>query len=257
MSGSVLTKGAALLLAAGYLASGCGGKPRAPGPVMLAADSVFRTAMGQFRRGDLKHARENFTLVLTNPGSDAVAAEASYYQAECDFANGQFLEAAREFRRVADEHAGHRLAPDALLRAGDAQAELWRDPELDPEYGQAAAATYRELVARFPDSRAAQRAAAKLVRLADMFADKDYRSGRFYQRLKAYDSAILYFRGVVADYPQSRHAPQALLRLVQIYRLLDYADERRETCDHLHRYYPDTAGLSQACPAAADSASAR
>jgi outer membrane protein assembly factor BamD len=224
---------------------------------MLAADSVYRTAMRQYRRGEFTRARENFALVLTNPGSDALAAEASYYQAECDFADGLFLEAAREFRRVADEHAGHRLAPDALLRAGDAQAELWRDPELDPEYGQAATSTYRELVARFPESRAAQRAATKLVRLADMFADKDYRSGRFYQRLKAYDSAILYFRGVVADYPQSRYAPQALLRLVQIYRLLDYADERRDTCDHLHRYYPQTPGLSQACPAAADSASAR
>jgi outer membrane protein assembly factor BamD len=248
---------AVLLLAAAMVASGCGGKPHPPGPVMLAADSVYRTAMGQYRRGNFTRARESFALVLTNPGSDALAAEASYYQAECDFANGQYLEAAREFRRVADEHAGHRLAPDALLRAGDAQAELWRDPELDPEYGQAATSTYRELVARFPDSRAAQRAAVKLVRLADMFADKDYRSGRFYQRLKAYDSAILYFRGVVADYPQSGYAPQALLRLVQIYRLLDYADERRDTCDHLHRYYPQTPGLSQACPAAADSASAR
>jgi len=224
---------------------------------MLAADSVYRTAMGQYRRGDFSHAREGFTLILSNPGSDALTAEASYYQAECDYANGMYLEAAREFRRVADEHAGHPLAPDALLRAGDAQAELWRDPELDPEYGQAATATYRELVARFPGSRAAQRAAAKLVRLANMFADKDYRTGRFYQRLKAYDSAILYFRGVVADYPQSRFAPQALLRLVQIYGVLDYADERRETCDHLHRYYPEAAGLAQTCPVPADSASGR
>jgi outer membrane protein assembly factor BamD len=245
------------LLAAGLLALACGGKPHAPGPVMLAADSVFRTAMRQYRRGDFSSARENFALVLTNPGSDPLAAEASYYQAECDFADGLYLEAAREFRRVADEHASHPLAPDALLRAGDAQAQLWQDPELDPEYGQAATSTYRELVARFPDSRAAQRAAMKLVRLADMFADKDYRSGRFYQRLKAYDSAILYFRGVVADYPQSRYAPQALLRLVEVYRVLNYADERRDTCDHLHRYYPQTAGLSQACPAPADSASGR
>jgi outer membrane protein assembly factor BamD len=256
VSGPFAPKGAALLLVAGVL-SGCGGKPRQPGPVMLGADSVYQTAMRQYRRGDCTHAKENLGLVLTNPGSDALAAEASYYQAECDYADGQYLEAAREFRRVADEHAGHPLAPDALLRAGDAQAELWQDPELDPEYGQAAMATYRELTARFPDSRAAARAAAKLVRLADMFADKDYRSGRFYQRLKAYDSAILYFRGVVADYPQSRYAPQALVRLVQIYRLLNYADERKETCDHLHRYYPQTAGLSQACPAPADSASGR
>ncbi len=254
--GSIVVMRKAIVLAGVVLAWGCGGKPREPAPV-TPADSLYRTAMQQYRRGDCSHAREGFRQALDNPGGDRLAAEGLYYQAECDYTDGLYLEAARQFRRVADEHANHPLAPDALLRAGDAQAELWKDPELDPEYGQAAMATYRELVARFPESRAAGRAAAKLVKLTDMFADKEYRNGRFYQRLKAYDSAILYFRSIVADFPQSRYAPQALLRLVQIYRILNYSDERRDTCEHLRRYYPQTAGLGEACPAAADSASAR
>ena len=70
-----------------------------------------------------------------------------------------------------------------------------------------------------------------------------------------YDSAILYFRGVVADYPQSRFAAPALLKLVQIYRTLSYTQERQDTCDHLRQYYPQATGLAQQCPAA-DSSSA-
>lgn len=244
------------LVAGVALACGCGGKPREPAPV-IPPDTLFQGAMRQYRRGDCSHAREGFRQAAASlPGSDPRVAEAAYYLAECDFGDGLYLEASRQFRRVADEHAAHRLAPDALLRAGDAQAELWTNPELDAEYGDAATTTYRELSARFPESPAAVRARAKLLRLADMFADKEYRNGQFYLRLKAYDSATLYFRGVVADFPQSRWAPLALLKLVQIYRVLDYADERRETCDHLYRYYPQAAGLAQACPAA-DSTGAR
>lgn len=244
-------------LAVSLVAVACGHKPRAPAPA-TAPEVVYRRATGQYRRGDCGNAREGFRQVVSDlPPSDSMVAGALYYQAECDYADGLYLEASRQFRRVADEHAGSRWAPDALLRAGDAQAELWTDPELDSEYGEAAMTTYRELSARFPESRAAERARVKLAALIDRFADKAYRTGVFYQRLKAYDSAILYFRSVVADYAQSRVAPRALLRLVRIYRLLRYADEARETCEHLRRYYPQTGGLAAACPAAADSASAR
>ena len=214
--------------------------------------------MQHYRRGDCAGARVAFRLLEgALPADQPTLVEVRYYLAECDFSDGLYLEAARQFRRVADEHGAHPLAGDALLRAGDAQAALWTDPELDPEYGHAAVTTYQELVARFPESRAAARARPKALRLMSMFADKEYRNGLFYLRHKAYDSAILYFRSVVAEYPQSRFAAQALLKLVDVYRILEYAEERRETCEHLQRYYPQTGGIARVCPPPADTTGAR
>jgi outer membrane protein assembly factor BamD len=246
----VRTAWVAVLGAAGAAAA-CGhGRPGSLAPV-LPASVVYERAMQQYRRGDCGRAREGFqTLTSQLAPADTFVALSLYYQAECDFNDGLYLEASHGFRRVADEHAAFRLAPDALLRAGDAQAALWTNPELDPEYGNDAMTTYRELLARFPDSRAAARAKLKVTALTDKFADKEYRNGIFYLRLKAYDSAILYFRGVVADYPQSRSAAPALLKLVQIYRTLNYAQERQDTCDHLRRYYPQVSGLAAQCPPA-------
>lgn len=262
-SGTSVTQGVGVarrwgVFAAGMLVVlGCGGGPREPAPLM-PADTLQAQGMRHYRRGDCGRAREAFRQLEGGlPSNAPTLAEARYYQAECDFADGLYLEAARQFRRVADEYGAHPLAADALLRAGDAQAALWTDPELDPEYGQAAATTYQELVARFPDSRAAARARPKVLRLMEMFADKEYRNGLSYLRWKAYDSAILYFRSVVADFPQSRSAPRALLKLVDIYRILQYADERRETCEHLHRYYPQAGGLARACPPPADTTGTR
>lgn len=245
------------LVAGVLLVWGCGGGPREPTPV-TPADTLYTQAMRQYRRGDCNGARQGFRQLAAGlPANAPALAEALYYQAECDYADGLYLEASRQFRRVADEYGAHPLAADALLRAGDAQAELWKDPELDPEYGQAAIITYQELAARFPESRAVARARPKALRLSEMFADKEYRTGLFYLRHKAYDSAVLYFKSVVADYPQSRVAPRALLKLVEVYRTLQYADERRETCEHLRRYYPQAGGLAEVCPPAADTTDAR
>jgi len=237
-----------ILVTAIVVAAGCGGGPKPPEPV-VPMDSILAAADTNYRAGRCKRAQPGLSRAVGELSSrDPRVAEAMYRLAECDYAAGLYLEASRQFRRVADGHGGHPLAADALLRSGDALAELWKHPELDPLYGESALAVYRELLARFPTSRAAARAAIKLAALEDRFAEKDYLNGFFYFRLKAYDSAIIYFRSVVANFAQSQFAARALLRLVESYRAVGYAEEERETCDHLRRYYPDAEGLADTCP---------
>jgi outer membrane protein assembly factor BamD len=121
---------------------------------------------------------------------------------------------------------------------------MWRNPALDPTYGETALATYRELLSRYPGTPAAQRANLRVQQLNERLADKDYRNGVFYLRLRAYDSAIIYFKDVVATYPQSSYAALSVVRLVEIYRRLGYDDERNTMCVYLHQYYPDTPGAA-------------
>jgi TolA-binding protein len=54
---------------------------------------------------------------------------------------------------------------------------------------------------------------------------------------------------VIATYPGTARVPDALLRLVDSYRAIGYADELKETCAHLHRFYPKADGLAKSCPA--------
>ncbi len=233
------------LLLGAVAACGGGGQP-----LQVTPETLLEEAKALYRQGKIGAAKERLERVTSGSGARGpLLAEAYYYLGECEFAQGLYLEASGEFRRVADGFPQHPLAPDALLRAGDALAQLWKEPELDPEYGENAMATYRELMGRFPDSRAARRAALKINALAERFAEKDYKNGIFYERLKAYDSAIIYFKSVVANYAQSSFAPRALIKLVEIYRELGYNEEIRETCQHLRNYYPDAEGLNRVCPA--------
>jgi outer membrane protein assembly factor BamD len=214
-----------------------------------AIDSLWGQAMAQFRSGHWDKAATAFErLSLEFQPGDPRGPRSHFFLAECHFATKEQLQATREFRKVSDETPNDPLAPEALLRAADAYADLWRRPELDPTYGQTALATYQELINRYPGTSAATRAQAKIQDLNERFAIKTYKAALYYLRFKAYDSAILYLKNLLTTYPKSSVAPEALLRLVEAYRTLGYQEDLKETCGYLQRFHPDTPGAAQACP---------
>jgi outer membrane protein assembly factor BamD len=257
-----------LAMAVGIAAlAGCGGG-RSPEVVTAPAnspgfegaspqqiDSLYRLAERDVRRAKWDDAIKQLERLLLefSPGDSRIS-QARFWLGEAKFANGTHLEAAREFRRVSDETPNDRLAPEALLRVGDVYSDLWRRPELDPSYGQTALSTYQELLNRYPNSSAAARAQARIAELQERFAYKEYRAALYYFKLKAYDSAILYLKDVVATYPRASVAPDALLKLVEAYRRLGYQEDVQETCGYLRRFHPDALRGDTHCPA--DSADA-
>ena len=242
-----------LCLALGGLAACHHGRRSAAAPAAQPAVDLER-ALALFRRGDFRHAQVLLqrTTFEFAPGAPEMA-QVRYYLAECYFQLGDYVQAAADFRKVADEFSTSEYAPLALLRAGDANLRLWHRPELDPTYGETALAVYQELAGRYPDTDAAARARPHVKRLENQFAEKTYKTGMFYLRRKAFDSAIIYFKDVIANYPNAQRAPDALLRLVDSYRAIGYKQEVQETCDHLRRFYPNATHLDRSCPAAADS----
>jgi len=235
------------ILGLATLAAGC----HAPRPQTVTSPELeLDHAMTLIHRGDFRRAQlvlQRLSFEFTPGQPEAVVAR--YYLAECFYQTGDRVQAAHDFRKVADEFPASEYAPLALLRAGDANLRLWRRAELDPTYGETALSIYQELAGRYPDTDAAARARPHVQRLQNQFAEKAYKNGMFYFRRKAYDSAIIYFKDVIATYPDAQLAPDALLRLVDSYRAIGYKEELQETCAHLHRYYPQATGLAKSCPA--------
>ena len=241
---------------------GClfGGKndPKPPPPIETVettakrADSLFEVGSAYFRAGKWNNASKALDRgVLIMTYDDPRRPLAHFMMGEILFAQDNQLQAVRELRRVADEGGTDSLAADALLRAGDAYAALWQKPELDPTYGETALSTYKEVQQRYEGTSAAKRAGARISQLQEQFAAKEYRTALFYYRLKAYDSAILSLRNVVASWPRTKVVPDALVKLVQTYYKLEYQEDLRETCKYITRFFPDTAPrVAATCPAA-------
>jgi outer membrane protein assembly factor BamD len=228
----------------------------APAPVADAGasaatiDSLWTSAERAYRHGKWGDAEKllNRAVLEFSPGDRRVAL-AHFYLGEALFAQGRQLEAAREFRKASDETPNDPIAPEALLRLGDVYSDLWRRPELDPTYGQTALSTYQELLNRYPGSSAAKRAELRIADLNERFAYKAYKAAVFYFRLKAYDSAILYLKDLVATYPKAKVVPDALVKLVQAYKALGYREDVQETCGYIQRFHPRAPKVREVCPA--------
>jgi len=234
------------------LAAACGRNRAAveltPADPERTRDSLWTRAVAEFDRGRWSQAQKLFErLAPALPYGDPRYFRLHFFLGEALFAEGHQLQAVREFRRVADEQPEGELAPDALVRAGDAYADLWRRAELDPTYGESARAVYDEAGRRYPGTPAAGRAALRIAALNEKFAAKEYKNALFYYRFKAYDSAILLLRALIASYPRTAVVPDALGRLVRTYQILAYEEDVRETCNYISQYYPDPDGPIKLC----------
>ncbi len=238
------------------LLAACGGRgepqltPGANGVLSAATlDSLWAANAELLRQEEWSKAATMLErLQLEFPSNDPRRAEMRLRLGDARLGDKSYLQAVREYRRLSDEFPTDTLAPYGLLRAGEAYARMWRRPELDPTYGAQALATWQELTTRFPASGAAKLAATRITEVEEKFAFKEFKAATFYLKYKAYDSAILYLKDLVANYPRSAIVPRALTELIGAYKTLGYEEDTRDTCVYFRRNHPDAPNLDAVCP---------
>lgn len=187
-------------------------------------------------------------LTLELPARDTLLPASHYHLAEAYSRRGEHLLSAQSYARLAESFATDTLADDALYRSGREYQALWRRPMLDPQYGGDAAATYELLLGLYPESEWKDSAAKQIGVLQEWFATKDYETGMHYLRRKAYDSAIIYLRDVVAKFPNTTRSRDALLKLVFAFDAINWKDDKADVCKTLREKYTTDPEVAAACP---------
>jgi outer membrane protein assembly factor BamD len=214
--------------------------------------ALFAATMREYQAGHWDNAVAGFErLTLELPARDTLLPVAHYYLGLSHGKRHEHLLAAQAYTRLTESYPEHALADDALYGAARSYHRLWRKPQLDAQYGQTAVATYRLYLAMYPNGD--QRAAAeqKVAELEQRFATKEYLNGMFYRRRKYFDSAVIYFRGVVTNYPNTPRARDAWLRLAEVYREIHYAADATDACQEARTRWPDDSEVRRICPASA------
>ena len=189
-------------------------------------------------------------LTIELPARDTLFPRSLFFLAKSHVGRKEHLLAAQNFTRLAESFPSDSLADDALLQAGLAYARLWRKPVLDAQYGETALSTLRTLVAVYPSSALAGETQKHINQLLEWFARKTYANGMHYYRRKAWDSAIIYFKDVVAKYPETATARDALLRLAVAFQAIGYQEDVTETCNTLRSAYSGDRQVRDVCGAA-------
>jgi len=212
------------------------------------SDLLFQAAMREYNKHKWENAVTAFEkLTLDLPARDTLLPLAHFYLAKSHLGRREYLLAAQSFNRLAESFATDTLADEAKYEAARSYQKLWRKPELDPQYGELAVATYQELLALYPESDRKTDAERQIQVLNEWFATKDYETGLHYFRRKAWDSAIIYFKDVVRLYPQTEKARQSYLRLAQAYDIIRWREDKTEVCTALHDRYPRDREVIDVC----------
>ena len=215
-----------------------------------SAQTLFLAGKQQFEKEKWNNAIAAFErLTFDLPTRDTLLPLAHWYLAHARRNNEERLLAAQSFNRLSEQFPNDTLADDAMFMAARSYREMWRRPSLDPQYAILGQAQFRLVIGVFPDSPYADSSMKELAELEEWFATKDFETGMHYVRRRAYDSAILYFRDVVAEYPNTDKARQAMLQMVRLYRLpaLNYMEDARELCSALRAGFPTDADVLKAC----------
>src|SRR5262249_46297324 len=156
-------------------------------------------SLREFQRGKWDNAIAGFEKLTTDlPARDTLLPRSYWYLATAHRRSDELLLAAQSYNRIVESFPEDSLADDAALAAGRAYNRLWRKPALDPTYGETALATYNMLVGLYPDSPLVDSANADIADLNNRFAIKNYESGMYYFRRKAWDSGDIYFKDILA-----------------------------------------------------------
>jgi outer membrane protein assembly factor BamD len=213
---------------------------KAPQIYTLPSDPLYELAMQKVEErkwGDAIKALDQFTGRFP---SDPRVEEARFQLGRAYFEKKDFITAAAEMVRFASDYPMGRYADEARFTTCESYYRLSPKPQLDQEYTQAAIEHCDALIVSYPTSELTPKAQALINDLYEKLARKAYISGDYYFKRKLYDSAILYFESLLREYPTSTSAPKALLRLVEVYQRLRYAEEMEAARDLLLTNFPDS-----------------
>jgi outer membrane protein assembly factor BamD len=181
----------------------------------------------------------------TNPGN-AAADSAQFLVARALFESKSYAEAAVEFGVLPREY------PRSALREEAGYCECWstfkqmRSSQLDPTFANHAATCFQEFLLRYPETTWRQASQDRLRDIEDRLAEKQYRLGIMFAKMKRPAAARVYLEEVVKAYPNSHWVAPSLLWIGCSQQQQGEYEGARQSFERLVNEYPATEWARQA-----------
>lgn len=243
---------AALLLAA--LLSACSSKP-VDKTAGWSPNRIHAEARDELNSGAFDKAIPLYEALEGRAAGTPLAQQAQLDKAYAQFKDGQKAEALATLDRFMRLHPASPAIDYALYMKGVinfndelglfsflARQDL---SERDQKAAKEAFESFDELVKRFPDSRYAPDARARMRYTVNALAQYDVHVARYYYTRGAYVAAISRAQQAVADYRDAPALEEALYILVQSYDKLDMTALRDDARRVLDQNYPNSQYLAR------------
>ena len=204
------------------------------------ASKTYDEGLQKLANGAPAEAAKKFTdLGKQYPSSDW-ARKGLLMTTYADYQAGDYTSVETEGDRYLKDYPN---SPDtAYVAYLQANAYYMQIPDIsrDQEKAGKALAAFQSVVQKYPKSEYVEDAKYKIQVTEDQLAGKEMSIGRFYLSRRNYTAAINRFRNVLQYYQTTRHAEEALYRLVEAYLGLGISDEAQTAAAVLGHNFPNS-----------------
>jgi outer membrane protein assembly factor BamD len=204
------------------------------------ASRTYDQGLEKLASGSPQEAAKKFTeLGKQYPESDW-ARKGLLMTIYANYQAGNYTDTETGAERFLKEFPNSPDAPYVAYLQANAYYEQIPDISRDQDAATKALGGFQDIVKKYPKSEYVEDSKFKITVCEDQLAGKEMSIGRFYLTRHNYTAAINRFRNVLQYYQTTRHAPEALYRLVEAYLGLGITDEAQTAAAVLGHNFPDS-----------------
>jgi outer membrane protein assembly factor BamD len=252
---AALVRSLALALFAAVLASGCGFLPEVKDETSTwSADRLYRTAHDSLLEGNYTRAVKLFETLEARFPYGRYAQQAMLESAYASYRAAETPTAISSLDRFIRTYPNHPNVDYAYYLKGVVNFREDQGlfgyiyefdlSERDPKSMKDAFAAFKELVAKFPDSRYAEDSQTRMVYLSNALSMFEVHVARYYYNRGAYVAAASRAQASLINYPRTPANEHALDVLERSYDKLGLVQLRDDTHAIMTRTYPQSLYLT-------------
>jgi outer membrane protein assembly factor BamD len=206
----------------------------------MTGEQHLEYAKSLMNDGDYEEAIKEFQSILLQYTGSAVNDDAQYFLGFTYYKRGQYLLAAYEFSKLIRDTPASDFVQDAQFMLAESYYQLSPNYQLEQSYTKKAIEEFQAFIEFFPSHPKVPEAEKKIAELYAKFAEKEYNSAVIYERMEYYNAAIQYYENVKNTYFDSKYAPLAHYRLINLLVLKNKKDEALRNIADFIKKYPDS-----------------
>ncbi|WP_274424404.1 outer membrane protein assembly factor BamD [Chelativorans sp. YIM 93263] len=226
------------------MAAGCNSNEEIDVTALVAetepADVLFNQGLANLESGRLDEAIAKFEAIDEQHPYSEFARRALLLRTFANYRKGDYTEAINNGRRYVTLYATDDDAAYAQYLVGLSHFRQIPETTQDQQEARRTIEAMGQVVQRWPDSEYVTDAEDKILFARDQLAGKEMQIGRYYLERHEYTAAIRRFRGVVEEYPDTRHVEEALARLVEAYYAMGIQSEAQTAAAVLGHNFPES-----------------
>lgn len=207
---------------------------------VVPPDTLYNQALANLDVGDMKAAQRRIDELNRQHPYSEYSRRSLILDTFINYRKGAYAEATSSGKRFIELYPADKDAAYAQYIIGMAYYKQMPHITRDQSVTRRAYNAMNSLVEKYPESEYVEDAQRKIRITRDQIAGKEMLVGRYYMERREFLASINRFRGVVEDFPKTRHVEEALARLTESYFSLGLVEEAQNSAAVLGHNFPDS-----------------